>query len=94
MAALRLEVEVLDSHGALLHQVEHGQQTYVVARPGPYCVRARHNNVHRMNITMTVDGKSCGEGWVSDSTLLDLPRVGSCRVVVACFSRGHAGVLP
>jgi hypothetical protein len=76
MAALRLEVEVVDSHGAVLHQLEHEGQRYVVARPGPYTVRARHNNPSTMNLTMAVDGKSCGESWVSDSTLLDW--VGCC----------------
>ena len=91
MAALELEVEVLDSHGAPLHQVQHGDlERYVVARPGKYTVRARHNHVRtKMKIKMAVDGKGCGESFVS-ANLLYLERVVSWW----CFSREHAGCAP
>ena len=89
MAALELEVEVLDSHGAPLHQVEHGGQIYVVARPGPYTVRARHNHGRKMQVHVTVDGKSCGENRVSDKTLLDRSRVLMMLLLMVLLTRAR-----
>ena len=62
--AVRLEVEVLDSAGAPLFQIQHDDVRYVVARPGPYTVRVRHFGPQKMYINMCVDGKNCGESWV------------------------------
>jgi hypothetical protein len=62
--AVRLEVEVLDSAGAPLFQVQHDDVRYVVARPGPYTVRVRHFGPQKMDMEMCVDGKNCGEAWV------------------------------
>ena len=59
-----MEVEVLDSAGAPLFQIQHDDVRYVVARPGPYTVRVRHFGPQTMHMLMSVDGKGCGESRV------------------------------
>ena len=59
--AVRLEVEVLDSAGAPLFQIQHDDVRYVVARPGPYTVRVRHFGPQKMDMEMCVDGKTAAK---------------------------------
>jgi hypothetical protein len=65
--AVRLEVEVLDSTGAPLFQIQHDDVRYVVARPGPYTMRVRHFGPQKMRMEMCVDSKNCGEAQVRSS---------------------------
>jgi hypothetical protein len=77
--AVRLEVEVLDSTGTPLFQIQHDDIRYVVARPGPYTVRVRHLGPQKMYITMSIDGTTCGECMVRSRETLG---------VVALLRRG------